>query len=398
MKFKTHNNEPNPPLRNIHLENKRKSICFLTDVLMIGGVERVLLDSLEALSQKYDISIISLYYEPQKTILEQLPVNVKVIYKQMSKNKLALFLGNIPFLSTFYFNRAIEKNYDYLIALKPDVMNLCYSTKGTFKIYWCHNDYHTKYANKDTLTFIDRVKAKILASTLKKHDMIWTVSEKIGEDMRDAFSIDNVFAVPNPIDCTSIIEKSNKVCDVIFSNKKANIVTVGRLSQEKGIDRIIRIMADPEIREKANAHLYIIGDGGMRDDLEKLIDEYGLDSNITLLGAKSNPFPYLRQAQLYICPSRVESFGLSIMEAMLLKIPVITTATSGGKYVTQCGKLACCVDNEDDILRSAVLEFLNNPKEYTYSFASAKEWVLEHDLPIFRSKIVQLLDSLQSPE
>lgn len=101
----------------------RKSICFLTDILIIGGMENVLIEALKVLHTKYDIQIISLYCKPSREILDKIPADVKVIDKQIPNKKTSRLFSNIPYLSKFYFNKVIgSERFDYLIALKRGEM------------------------------------------------------------------------------------------------------------------------------------------------------------------------------------------------------------------------------------------------------------------------------------
>lgn len=117
---------------------------------------------------------------------------------------------------------------------------------------------------------------------------------------------------------------------------------------------------------------------------------------MTLLGNQTNPYPYLKQADLLVSASKYESFGLAMMEAMLLNVPVIATATTGAKYVTQNGKYAPCVENNDQALRDAIYEFANNPDSYSYSKSEAQKWVWQHDISKFGQRLVELLEKCES--
>lgn len=259
-------------------------------------------------------------------------------------------------------------------------------------IYWCHNDYHTKYLNMtEPSSFKQNINKNILKILYKKHDMVWNVNQDIANGLSKVFSLQNFHALPNPIDCNEVLKKSSEPCEDIFDKTKINIVMLGRISKEKGFERVVRIMSNDIFLQRPEVHLYIIGDGG-RKSIEKMISNFGITDRVTLLGAKSNPYPYLKQAQFLISPSIYESFGLVMMEAMLLKVPVITTATTGGKYITQNNKYARCVENDDTALQKAIEEFLNDESSYKYSLEEAEQWVWQHDIKIFGEKILNLLD------
>jgi len=104
----------------------------------------------------------------------------------------------------------------------------------------------------------------------------------------------------------------------------ARIVTVGRLVEEKGYD--LAIAACARLKEMGHRlRWYAIGEGYLRRTLEGLIAHHGLQYDFILLGEKANPFPYMAQAAVYVQTSRLEGFCMSITEARILGIPIVTT-------------------------------------------------------------------------
>lgn len=374
-------------------KNHRKTICFLPNRLMLGGIEKVLIDALKILHNKYDIEIILFVDDQHPAILNEIPSNVKVIFKQLPKNKFLRYISHIPFLSYLYFDRAIGKKYDFLITLRPSLSLTGFSKKAKHKIFWLHSDFNNIY--KKNKSPIKNIKSNKYLKTIYKHyDMIWTVCDTIKTDIEERLKLKNVYTLPNPINCMEIYEKSAKDCDLVFDETKTNIVMIGRLSQEKGFMRVIKILVKNIFKEYPNTHLYIIGDGAI-PAYQKFINKFNYNNKIDLLGPKDNPFPYLKQAQLFICPSYHESFGLALIEAMLLKIPIITTDTVGGKYLTQNNKLAYCVKNDDLSIQNAIEEFLNDTKNYPYSVNTTQQWAEKHDLKFFEKNILDLLSKFE---
>ena len=85
------------------------------------------------------------------------------------------------------------------------------------------------------------------------------------------------------------------------------------------------------------------------NELEKQISLYGLEDYIKSIGMKKNPYPYIARADLFVQPSRVEAFGLSIAEAMILGVPVLSTQTDGAIEVfsVKHNGLLCKISGED---------------------------------------------------
>lgn len=102
------------------------------------------------------------------------------------------------------------------------------------------------------------------------------------------------------------------------------LVTVGRLVPQKGYD--ISAEAAKILKERGvEFHWYIVGDGD-RESIEADIVRYGIDDCFTLLGAKANPYPYMKAADIYVQTSKFEGYCLTLAEARMLNIPCVTTA------------------------------------------------------------------------
>ena len=104
----------------------------------------------------------------------------------------------------------------------------------------------------------------------------------------------------------------------IFNNNYLNILTVGRLTEQKGIDIAIKA-ANYLNKSSVNFKWYVIGDGKEYNKLSKLIRKYKLENHFKLLGYKRNPYMYMEECDLYVQPSRHEGFGLTVLEALFLK-------------------------------------------------------------------------------
>ena len=372
----------------------RKSVCFLTHDLVTGGIESVLLEAVNALHTAYDVEVVSLFGGAEKTVVDAFPEGVTVKVGPFCKNKIINHFRSRLYLSRFYFNKSLHRRYDYIISLKHLERNACFSNRSKYHIYWCHNDSHIKFLESNLSKTVEKEKQTV-KTLYKKHDMIWAVNKIISDEMQDIFLSNNIYALPNPINCNDILKKSLIPCDRIFDKTKINIVLLGRISPEKGFGRILKIIKQ-NTEKFFKVHVYIIGEGTYQDTVQKYIDNHNLSDKITLLGKQTNPYPYLKQADLLVAPSMFESFGLVMMEAMLLNIPVIATETTGAKYVTQNGKYALCVENNDEALRDAIYEFIDNPDSYNYSQTEAQKWVWQHDTSKFKERILELLKECES--
>lgn len=102
------------------------------------------------------------------------------------------------------------------------------------------------------------------------------------------------------------------------------LTTVGRMVPPKGYD--LAVEAAKLLKEKdISFRWYFVGDGGMRQEIKKMVEEYGLDDNIVFVGMTPNPYPYMAMCDIYVQTSKFEGFGLTLNEARILNKPVIST-------------------------------------------------------------------------
>ena len=121
-----------------------------------------------------------------------------------------------------------------------------------------------------------------------------------------------------------VIKKSEEKIDFKFDHEQMNFLTVARLVEQKGIDRLIRIHRELIANHYANK-FYIIGDGPERQKLENIIKEEHLQKTFFLLGAKENPYPYMKKADIIVQPSRREGKSLVLDEAKILGKAIVVT-------------------------------------------------------------------------
>ena len=230
-----------------------------------------------------------------------------------------------------------EYNYRYLINRTPKV-----------KI---HYDCAISYvANVSTQVFClaDRIDADMKVAWIQgetteikntalfseiymKFNKIYAVSSvtrnHFVERFADCSEITDVYY--NPISAENIIKKSNEKLTILFDENVFNIITVGRLSPEKGMNMI------PEIVRKlidagSDICWYIVGDGPEREHIQQLIRKYNVVNNVQMVGNQNNPYPFIKKADLYVQPSYEEGYSTTICEAGILGKPIVGTTTSGG--------------------------------------------------------------------
>lgn len=115
-----------------------------------------------------------------------------------------------------------------------------------------------------------------------------------------------------------------------------NIMTVGRISPEKGQDMIPDIIKF--IKEAGyNIKWYLIGDGEDKDRIQNLAVKNGVSDMLVFLGSKKNPYPYMKKCDIYVQPSYSEAYSLAIIEALILGKPIVITNVAGATEILHNG-------------------------------------------------------------
>ena len=184
------------------------------------------------------------------------------------------------------------------------------------------------------------------------------VSHKLKESLYRHFSI-TADVVPNLLGKEFYYTAPN-------NNEAFTIVSVGRLDHGKGFDLLIQALLKIKDKLPQNWQVKIIGSGEWRDILQREINTSNLQNNIVLLGQKNKQeiVQLLQQSDLFVLPSRSETFGVVYIEAMACGLPIIATDCGGPRdIVTKDNGLL--IPNEDvDALGEAILYMVENIDKY----------------------------------
>jgi glycosyltransferase involved in cell wall biosynthesis len=190
-------------------------------------------------------------------------------------------------------------------------------------IQWVHCDpkAHPEWVNSFKKQ-MQRIKAKQLDI-----DAFICVSNAAKDNFISCFPeyVSKTHNLYNIVDNEQILRDSKvPQTDMLKETGILRVVTVARLSFEKGVDIAIQVHSQLE-KEGISFKWYVIGDGKERSALEALILANGLQGKFILLGHKDNPYPYIENADVFALFSREEGFGLVVTEAKILQRPIIIT-------------------------------------------------------------------------
>ncbi|PGZ56850.1 glycosyltransferase, partial [Bacillus cereus] len=209
--------------------------------------------------------------------------------------------------------------YDVAIGYleKSPIYFVVDKVKAKKKIGWIH----TNYSNSGMDCDFDNVYFEQL-------DNIITVSEECAKSLEENFAhlkykIKSIYNIVSP-NLISELSNVNSIDNCMSDKSYVNILTVARLSYEKGIDMAIE-SCKQLVNKGYKIRWYVLGEGREREALEKLIESEKLEEVFKLLGIRENPYPYIKQTDLYVQPSRYEGKSIAIDEAKILNRPIIVT-------------------------------------------------------------------------
>lgn len=353
----------------------KKRILFINGHLNAGGVERSLADVLKHMDySKYAVDLLLL--EDTGDYVSELPSEVHVLFRDIhhtygsfvssirrcvaAHDWMCLRLRFLFLLQKFFGTGTLKPaanvllgkhHYDGVIGFRSGICSdlAAYSVQADRKITWWH---HGEF-NVDRAAYGDMC---------SKMDSVAVVSQACKDLLQGQFPAlaDKLVCIPNMLDVEAIRQK---VITSPYTGDALHIVSVGRLAPEKHFENIIP--AAKALQETGICFTWhIVGEGSERTRLEPLIAENNLKNHVILEGSKSNPYPYMKYADLFVHPSYVESQGLTVLEAMALSVPCVVTKSRGPCEFIKDGINGLLTEQSPESLTEKVLMILSDKKLY----------------------------------
>lgn len=310
---------------------------------------------------KFEITLILLY--KKGVYLEYIPKHIKILYIFPDiKNKFIIKFIEKIFIKYFpklFYRLFINNHYDVEIAFLEGVCTkvVANSSNNGIKIAWVHTDMcKFKWSNQ----FYRKGEE---VECYSKFDKIVCVSDNANDSFLKRFKeidCNKTSIIYNPIIPNEIEEKANKE-NIKYDD--FTILSLGRLVEVKGFERLIRVHSRIIKRKKHN--LVIVGDGPEREKLENLINELKVNDTVSLVGFKKNPYPYIKACDLYVCSSFAEGYPISMLEALVLEKPIISTNITGPRDILENGKYGLIVNNTEDGIFDGLMKILNDEIYYS---------------------------------
>jgi len=328
-----------------------KKILIVIDSLTCGGAEKSLISLLSLLDySKYAVDlmlfkeggIFEQFVPKQVNVLKplgyceftRLPIK-EAIFDSIKKCDLKMLNARFKFTINAKINKkklhgaqllwsnissVIENNakeYDVAIGYSQGFPTYYIAEKVTAKkkVAWVNTNYVLAGYDKNyDYKFYNHITRIVAVSHAAKDILI---------DVFPEFSrkIDVIYDINNPYLICNMAEIGEGYTD---NFNGVRLLTVGRLVPPKGYE--IAVEACKRLREKGiNFRWYVLGEGNLRGEIEQNLKQNDLKEDFILLGVKSNPYPYIKDCDIYVQTSKFEGFGLAIAEARILNKPIVTT-------------------------------------------------------------------------
>lgn len=357
---------------------KKKKILFLLEAVDKGGIEKVTLDIVNHLDpEKYDITVQTFWYggHCQSLVHDNIHV-IPFFFKRYVRGIIRLIEYLPPRLLYRLF---VHGDYDVEIAASDGGAAKVISgstNKRAKKICWVHMDVVNRGSKLKEFRNAETAK-----KIYEKFDVIVPVSEACKDSFIQKFGTEYPIEVKrNPMPVEEIRRKSEEFIPEKM-DAELKIVCIGRLVEQKGFDRLIRVCNSVVRKGGADVftpqfHIYIIGEGSDRDKLQQMIHEYHLQNYITLMGFRENPYPYLKAADVFLLTSRDEAFSLVVGESLIVGTPVVATACCGVSEWLEDGKYGMILENSTEGILAGLRKILEHPermKEYRNRILEAQK-------------------------
>ncbi len=358
----------------------KKKILFVNDEMTMGGVARILNTFLKMIDRnEYDVDLLVLHKRGE--LLSEIPDDINVLsgtdffsvidrpLKECKGKELFKKIRLLFYMKTGLIKNKVKKERKKILSKHYDIE---FSAKEGFctiftgygdsdkKFNWVQVDYKESNYSSNHMNLVK--------DALSNIDMNIACSSQVMESYKELFGVSKICVVHNLVDEERIRNMSLEPCDLkLGDNGKINLITVARFHPQKAVDRLIRIHS----KLKDYYNLIIIGDGGLREELYSLAKELNCFDDIKWLGLKSNPYPYVRQCDLFVMSSLYEGYPTMTVEALLSDTPVLTTLVAGVSEQIDDSNGWIVENSEDGLYKK--LDELKDKKENLISLKKSLE-------------------------
>ena len=289
----------------------------------------------------------------------------------------------------------VKEKYDieiaYLEGPASRIISGCQDPE-TKLVAWIHIEQNSA---EDAACSFRSVKEAI--SCYDRFDRIIGVSEGVRRTFLKVLPVKAPMQVLyNTNESSAIIRRSKElVDDGLFIDSEIKLVGVGKLLKHKGFDRMARIVKRLD-SEGYPVHLYALGVGPLRDELERYRVKNHLEEKITLLGYQTNPYKYVSKCDLFVCASFAEGFSTAATEALIVGTPVCSVEVSGMKEMLgEHNEWGIVTENNEEALYQGIKDLLDHPDKLAHykekAIARGKSFSTENTVRAVEDMLLKLI-------
>ena len=350
-------------------------LLFVCNNMHIGGVQKALLNLLRQISDKYDITL--MLFHPAGELMGRLPENVKVITGNSFTGILGMSQGEAKEKGFFTFAHrsiwamltklfGIGFSFSVLTRMQklPEEYDaaISYMQNSAFKMFYggCNEFVVNSVKAKKKITFVHCDFKNYFGNNeynrgyYSRFDSIACVSESCRAVFDDVCPqcAEKTVTVLNCHDFEAIDTESREY-EAKYTDGVTNIFTAARISEEKGILRMLPIFE--RLKKEGKRFVWrVAGSGPLMDEALAQREKRGLDDCVEFLGMLDNPYPYFMKSDLLLVPSYNEAAPMVYGEAEYFGLPVLTTdTTSAVELIERRGAGVVCA-NSDEALEDAL--------------------------------------------
>lgn len=232
-------------------------------------------------------------------------------------------------------------------GVRPHYTNL----KGVMSLY----PYYDKLVSVSEVTKQENIKKIATRKTINKFNASMNTINL--DRIYNSINEDNDIFVKNG-ERVIVREQDKQITSVPFHKNDYKVMTMGRLSPEKGFDNLIKAFSGI-VEANPNARLYILGDGPLKHQLNKLIESLNLSEHVFLMGQKRNPFNIMKDCELFVLPSYYEGQSMVLLEALTVGIDILASDIPANQYVLDYGKYGMLSFNDSESLQASIQQFIS---------------------------------------
>lgn len=334
---------------------ERVKILFFIEELRAGGAEKVLCNLVNEMDQsRFQITVQTLWKSDAAACLKP---GIRYRYCYSKKSRINNYRSRVEAAAGLTYPLHIKGDYDIEVAyLECGATKIMAGStnKKAKKVAWVHCDLTMKMA--DPKAFAEKA-----SKWYEKYDRVVCVSQNV----KDSF--DRMFGIPektvvlyNTVDDAEIRSKAEVELPGLPEKRRLTAVTLGRLTHQKAYDRLLKV--HKTLHDEGFAYdLWILGEGPDREKLEQYIAENDLSDSVRLFGYCTNPYPYIKAADLLVCSSRYEGFSTFVTEGMILGKPVVTTDCTGMRELLGDSAYGLITGNSEEALHEGMRRMLGDP-------------------------------------